>query len=239
MAQGCANLRIRDPHKDEKMAAIHKALDECSAEHPVFYEDEVDIHLNPKIGADWQLGGQQKRVVTPGQNEKYYLAGALHSGTGKVSYVGGNSKSSVLFISLLKHLKATYRRAKTITLIVDNYIIHKSRETQRWLKQNPKFRVIYQPVYSPWVNHVEQLWQALHDTITRNHQCRSMWQLLRKFLILWKRPAHSPEVSMGWRKCSGIRRSYLVVGVRMIDVLGPEKCRRRSVQEKIRALNPV
>ena len=52
-------LRIRDPHKDEKMAAIHKALDECSTEHPVFYEDEVDIHLNPKIGADWQLRGQQ------------------------------------------------------------------------------------------------------------------------------------------------------------------------------------
>ena len=34
--------------------------------------------------------------------------------------------------------------------------------------------------YSPWVNHVERLWQALHDTITRNHQCRSMWQLLKK-----------------------------------------------------------
>ncbi len=66
-------------------------------------------------------------VVTPGQNEKYYLAGALHSGTGKVSYVGGNSKSSALFISLLKRLKATY----PITLIVDNYIIHKSRETRK------------------------------------------------------------------------------------------------------------
>ncbi|EIQ39663.1 IS630 family transposase, partial [Shigella sonnei] len=97
-----------------------------------------------------------------------------------VSCVGGNSKSSALFISLLKRLKATYRRAKTITLIVDNYIIHKSRETQSWLKENPKFRVIYQPVYSPWVNHVERLWQALHDTITRNHQCSSMWQLLKK-----------------------------------------------------------
>lgn len=142
-------LRIRDPHKEEKMAAIHNALEKCSAENPVFYEDEVDIHLNPKIGADWQLRGQQKRVVTPGQNEKYYLAGALHSSTGKVCYVGGSSKSSALFISLLKHLKATYRRAKTLTLIVDNYIIHKSRETQHWLKQNPKFRVIYQPVYSP------------------------------------------------------------------------------------------
>jgi len=35
-------LHIRDPHKNEKMSAIHKALDKCSAEHPVFYEDEVD-----------------------------------------------------------------------------------------------------------------------------------------------------------------------------------------------------
>ncbi len=100
-------LRIPDPHKDEKMSAIHKALDKCSSEYPEFYEDEVDIHLNPKIGTDWQLRGHQKHVVTPGQNEKYYLAGALHSGTGKVSYVGGNSKSSVLFISQLKYLKAT------------------------------------------------------------------------------------------------------------------------------------
>ncbi|WP_188471412.1 IS630 family transposase [Hafnia psychrotolerans] len=173
-------LRIRDPHKDEKLATINEALAQCSQDHPVFYEDEVDIHLNPKTGADWQLRGQQKRVITPGQNEKYYLAGALHSGTGRVSYVGGSSKSSWLFISLLQHLKATYRRAKTITLIVDNYIIHKSRKTLGWLKENPKFRVIYQPVYSPWVNHVERLWLALHETITRNHQCRSMWQLLKK-----------------------------------------------------------
>ena len=102
------------------------------------------------------------------------------AGQVKVSHVGGNRKNSVLFISLLKRLKATYCRAKTSTLIVGNNIIHKSRETQRWLKENPKFRGIYQPVYSPWVNHVERLWQALHDTITRNHQCRSMWQLLKK-----------------------------------------------------------
>ncbi|AYA41052.1 IS630 family transposase [Xenorhabdus nematophila] len=173
-------LRIRDPHKEEKLRAINDALEKCNPDHPVFYEDEVDIHLNPKIGADWQLRGQQKRVITPGQNEKYYLAGALHSGTGKVSYVGSNNKDSSLFIKLLAHLKATYRRAKSITLIVDNYIIHKSQKTQQWLAQNSKFRLIYQPIYSPWINHIEKLWLALHETITRNHCCRYMWQLLRK-----------------------------------------------------------
>lgn len=45
-------LRIHDPHKEEKMAAISTALTKCSRAHPVLYEDEVDIHLNPKIGAD-------------------------------------------------------------------------------------------------------------------------------------------------------------------------------------------
>lgn len=131
------------------MVVIRKALDEFSIEHPVFYEDEVDIHLNPKIGADWQVYGQQKRVVTPGQNEKYYLADTLHSSTGKVSYVGGGSKASSLFISQLQHLKVTYRRAKIITLIVDNHTIHKSEKTRSWLEENPKFNFIYQPVYSP------------------------------------------------------------------------------------------
>ncbi len=51
-------------------------------------------------------------MVTPGKHEKYYLAGALHSGTGKVSYVGGNSKSSALFISLLKHLRCDIPTSK-------------------------------------------------------------------------------------------------------------------------------
>jgi putative transposase len=57
----------------------------------VFYQDEADIDLNPKIGADWMLKGQQKRIVTLGQKE-HYLAGALHSGTGRVHYVAAAVK---------------------------------------------------------------------------------------------------------------------------------------------------
>lgn len=173
-------LHIRDPDREAKLTKIREALEQCSVDHPVFYEDEVDIHLNPKLGADWMPRGKQKRIVTPGQNVKHYLAGALHAGTGRVSYVASNSKDSELFLSMLKLLKRQYRRAKTITLVVDNYIIHKSKKTQRWLAKNPKFVLLFQPVYSPWVNKIEQLWHALHETITRNHQCKHMWDLLRK-----------------------------------------------------------
>lgn len=173
-------LKIKDPHYEEKRLVIDQALAQEQTAHPVFYQDEVDIDLNPKIGADWMPKEQQKRIATPGQNQKHYLAGALHSGTGRVHYVSGSSKSSDLFISLLETLRRTYRRAKTITLVADNYIIHKSRKVERWLEENPKFRLLFLPMYSPWLNPIERLWLSLHETITRNHQCRYMWQLLKQ-----------------------------------------------------------
>lgn len=46
-------------------------------EEPVLHVDEVDIHLNPKVGHDGCLPGQRRVVVTPGNNQKRFLAGAL------------------------------------------------------------------------------------------------------------------------------------------------------------------
>jgi hypothetical protein len=48
MAQSSTNTAYPGPIIGRKMAAINVALASCSTEHPVFYEDEVDIHLNPK-----------------------------------------------------------------------------------------------------------------------------------------------------------------------------------------------
>jgi transposase len=173
-------LHIRDPHRDEKMAQINKALQAYSVDTPVFYVDEADIDLNPKIGADWMKRHQQKRIPTPGKNEKHYVAGALNSKSGKVIYTTGLSKDSELFIQLLEKLKRHYRRARKIVLVLDNYVIHKSHKTQKWLEANPKIELLFQPVYSPWVNRIELLWRSMHEMVTRNHRCRAMWELLRK-----------------------------------------------------------
>ncbi|VEA93928.1 Insertion element IS630 uncharacterized 39 kDa protein ISO-IS200 39 kDa protein [Salmonella enterica subsp. houtenae] len=54
-------LRIRDPHKDEKMTAIHKALDECRAEHPVFYEEILSGRSTALRNGQSQLRGRQQQ----------------------------------------------------------------------------------------------------------------------------------------------------------------------------------
>lgn len=157
-------LKIKDPHYEEQRLVIEQTRAQAQTSHPVFCQDEVDIDLNPKIGADWMPKGQQKNIATPGHNQKHYLAGALHSGTSPVHYVSDSSNSSDLFISLLETLRRTYRWAKTITPVVDSYIIHKSRKVERWPEENSKFRLLFLPTYSPWLNPIERLWLSLHET---------------------------------------------------------------------------
>ena len=150
-------LCIKDPHKARKMRAIEQALANADSERPVFYVDEADVDLNPRIGYAWISKGQQTAIPTPGKNQKRYLAGALNSQTSHVLWVEDEKRNSFLFIRLLARLRKTYRRAKEIVLIVDNYVIHKSHITYCFLKHNPKFTLLFQPVYHPRVSVIERL----------------------------------------------------------------------------------
>ncbi len=104
-------------------------LSRLPSDEVALYADEVDIHLNPKIGSDWMLPGQQKVVVTPGQNVKRYLAGALDARSGRLLWQAATHKRSGLFIDLLRKIERAYPTARVIHVIVDNYSIPSSRQT--------------------------------------------------------------------------------------------------------------
>jgi len=171
-------LCIPDPSKTAKMRVITRALNKASDDEPVFYVDEVDIDFNPRIGNCWTKKGQQTTIPTPGKNQKRYLAGALNAKTGNLIWVEWEKKNSEIFLLLLAKLRKHYRRARKIILIADNYIIHKSAMTKCFLKHNDKFKILFQPVYHPWVNRIELVWKQLHDNITRNHKHSTMKRLM-------------------------------------------------------------
>ena len=106
--------------KTRRLRQIEALLVNLPADEVAVYEDEVDIHLNPKIGWDWMVSGQQKEVLTPGKNEKRYLAGAQNARTGELLWVEGDKKNSLLFIRLLWELTQHYPDAKQIHVILDN-----------------------------------------------------------------------------------------------------------------------
>jgi len=164
----------------KRLREIRTLVDTLPRDEVLLYVDEVDIHLNPKIGPDWMLRGTQKTVLTPGKNQKRYLAGALNARTGKLTWVEAESKNSQLFILQLWQLVGRdYPNTKRIHLILDNYRIHSSLQTKAALARlDGRIVLHFLPPYCPDHNRIERVWRDLHDNVTRNHQCRSMQELM-------------------------------------------------------------
>jgi transposase len=166
--------------KTRRLRQLRALLTTLPRRERVFYEDEVDIHLNPKIGCDWMARGQQKRVPTPGKNEKRYLAGALDVRTGLLIWVEGARKTSYLFLDLLDQLRKQFPAAGCLHLILDNYRIHKSEIVLAALGGYlaGKITLHFLPPYCPDDNKIERVWQDLHANVTRNHRQPNMTKLM-------------------------------------------------------------
>ena len=165
--------------KNRRLALIRRAIDGITAGEVAVYVDEVDIHLNPKIGPDWMNRGKQKQVMTPGQNVKRYVCGALNAQTGCIEYVAGERKNSLLFLAMLERLLKAYPQATIIHVVLDNFRIHSSKQVQAWMKQNGnRIRLHFLPPYCPDHNKIERKWRDLHAAVTRNHRCTTIEQLV-------------------------------------------------------------
>lgn len=145
-------------HRAARLAKLRRLATRCRSDEVVLYGDEADLHLNPKIGFDWMLPGTQREVVTPGKNEKRHIAGAYDPLHQRLVYVTGDRKASWLFLNLLRALLDAYPWVRRIHLILDNYVIHKSRVTLAWLARfGEKIRLHFLPPHCPNENRIERL----------------------------------------------------------------------------------
>ena len=177
--------------KERRMALIRALVDTLPADEACVWEDEADVDLNPRIGADWTLPGEQRTVMTPGKNVKRYFAAAMDAGTERLVWVRGEKKNSRLFIDLLKKLLREYAEKKVIHVILDNYCAHSSRQTRAWLQERgQKLRLHFLPPYSPDDNRIERkVWREVHANVTTNHRCTTIEWLCEE--VVWYLMKHN------------------------------------------------
>jgi hypothetical protein len=161
-----------DPERIEKLARIRHIHETLGKREDVLFADELDIHLLPKVGYQWMPKGETVKLVTPGQNQKPYLAGALEPKTGRMVHCLGSRKTNVLFRALLDRLAEHYAKARfaKVYVVVDNSGIHKAKAVERWLAEHPRFTLLFLPTYCPQANPIERAFGDVHDQCTRNHQ---------------------------------------------------------------------
>jgi transposase len=170
-----------DPQRVEKLARIRSAFEQVRAGTALFFADELDISLLPKVGYQWMPKGAQVEVPTPGTNEKRYLAGALDITTGTTPHCVWYRKTTGLFLDLLGTLDREYpaRSFACLSVVVDNSKIHYAGEVAKWLAAHPRFKLLYLPTYCPKANPIERAFGDVHDKCTRNHTRKRMWHLVQ------------------------------------------------------------
>jgi transposase len=169
-----------DPRRIAKLARIRLLWEGLRPRQALVFADELDIHLLPKSGYQWMKKGTQVEVMTPGKNEKRYLAGAWDSRTGQVHHREWARKTNGLFRTLLEAVEQAYPtcRYDRIFVVVDNYKIHKAQAVQRWLASHPRVELVFLPTYCPRANPIERLFGDTHDKVTRNHTRKQSWRLV-------------------------------------------------------------
>jgi transposase len=150
--------RDDDPQRVEKLARIRYVLQTLDKRAVVLFADELDIHLLPKVGYQWLPRGTTVKLVTPGQNQKRYLAGALEPQSGRLLYCTSLRKTNALFRTLLDQLEELYPQARftKVSVVVDNSGIHKAKAVERWLAAHPRFELLFLPTYCPKANPIKE-----------------------------------------------------------------------------------
>jgi transposase len=181
-----------DPQRAQRLARVRHLAETLPARATLFFADELDIHLLAKLGCEWMLRGTQREVMTPGTNQKCYLAGALNFVTGRLLHLVGERKNRWLFIDLLRVIDRACPPAKftKIYVVVDNYGIHKARAVAAWLLQHPRFELVFLPGYCPRANPIERAFGDVHDKCTRNHKRATLGELVAdvKEHLRWNGP---------------------------------------------------
>lgn len=133
--------RDDDPERVEQLARIRYTLETLEKPAVVLFADDLDIHLLPKVGYQWMPQGETVKLVTPGQNQKHDLAGALELHTGRMVHCIGIRKTNVLFRALLDGLEKRYPQARfdKVYVVVGHYGIHKAKAVEQWLAAHSRF----------------------------------------------------------------------------------------------------
>ena len=161
-----------DPQRVNRLARIRYRFEQLRLDEVMVFADELDIHLLPKVGCAWMPKGTQLTVMTPGQNQKHDLAGALEVSTGRLHHGLGPRQTKGLFRALWQTLEDAYPAAQyqRVYIVVDHYKSHKAKAVEEWLAHHPRLTLLFLPTYCPRANPIERASGDVHDGCTRNHR---------------------------------------------------------------------
>lgn len=139
------------------------------------------MRLMSSLRRCWMKRGQQKRIPTPGQQQKVHVFGGYNWCDDTLCTIQHPKANSDGFCRFIEHLMLTAYPHQKVVLVMDNARIHTSHLSQAMLSLfDQRLQVVYLPKYCPFLNPIERFWQhlkflsnsnRLHDSLDALASC--------------------------------------------------------------------
>jgi len=161
--------------------------DRLGKEDNIYFGDASHPTHNTKAEYGWILKGKDndKYIKTNTGRKRLNLNGVINLQTKQsiVNYEDAVNADAV--IKLFKQIKEKQPQGN-IHIILDNAKYHHAKKVKEWLKDNPRFKILFLPPYSPNLNIIERLWRFYHQKITNNHYFESFEKFKEASLAFFK-----------------------------------------------------
>jgi len=197
------SLASPDPDYRQKAKKLEKYKKQAkNGEILLYFQDEIDLNLLPGILRCWTLVGTQRKVMTPGVNQKRYGFGAVNYVSGQNVHRIEEHKNSAGFCAFLEQFLQTITQSpqyhgQKIVLVIDNFIIHHSQKTRKSLEPYADQLILFSlPTYSPWLNLIELLWKHLRRKVTHNHLFKTISELVEAVCSFLEALNETPQLTL-------------------------------------------
>jgi transposase len=187
---------VVDPADGAAVRALCRLVQRGQAD--LYGQDEADLALLPTLTRMWMRRGHQRRLATPGTNEKCSVSVAIDLGDGGVRWRTDPSRTAPQFTATVQACaRRSTRRGRVAILLVDNAPTHAVGKTgivrTALAGLAGQVVLVFLPAYSPHLQPAEQLWHAWRPNVTHNHT-RTVLRTLQADSDAWlTRMARRPQ----------------------------------------------
>ena len=171
--------------KVEHLCAVLRAAAQAPGEHVVVFLDQMGYGRWPAASTNWmpEAPAPVERAERFASNErKWRLIGALNAQTGQVDTLDNYIVGRKQVIQFLKQLDAVYPQAAHISVVLDNWSIHRHADVLEALKALPRLELVWLPTYAPWLNPIEKFWRWVRQDALYLHRYAGEWNTLQEHL---------------------------------------------------------
>ncbi len=154
----------------------------------ISYDEKPGIQAIANTAPDLPLVANEHPCVARDHEYKRHGTLRLLAGidllTGQVHACVENRHRSREFIGLLTKLDAAYPADTAIKVILDNHSAHVSKETNKWLAEQPagRFTFVFTPKHGSWLNLVEGFFSKMARSVLRRIRVASKAELKQRIL---------------------------------------------------------